>query len=49
MPYALSVGAVSIFIGLIPAAYGVPNWIIFPAGIISLYAIVHFFGKKVEE
>lgn len=49
MPYALSVGAVSIFIGLIPAAYGVSNWIIFPAGIISLYAIVHFFGKKVED
>lgn len=49
MPYALSVGAVSIFIGLIPAAYGVPFWIIFPAGIISLYLIVHFFGKKVEE
>ncbi len=49
MPYALSVGAVSIFVGLIPAAYGVSNWIIFPAGIISLYAIVHFFGKKVEE
>lgn len=49
MPYALSVGAVSIFIGLIPAAYGVSNWIIFPAAIISLYAIVHFFGKKVED
>lgn len=49
MPYALSVGAVSIFIGLIPAAYGVSGWIIFPAGIISLYSIVHFFGKKVEE
>ena len=49
LPYALSVGAVSIFIGLIPAAYGVSNWIIFPAGIISLYSIVHFFGKKVED
>lgn len=49
LPYALSVGAVSIFIGLIPAAYGVSNWIIFPAGIISLYAIVHFFGKRVED
>jgi len=49
LPYALSVGAVSIFIGLIPAAYGVSNWIIFPVGIISLYSIVHFFGKKVEE
>ena len=49
LPYALSVGAVSILIGLIPAAYGVSNWIIFPAGILSLYAIVHFFGKKVEN
>ncbi len=49
LPYALSVGGVSIFVGLIPAAYGVSNWIIFPAGMISLYAIVHFFGKKLEE
>lgn len=49
LPYALSVGGVSIFVGLIPAAYGVSNWIIFPAGIISLYGIVHFFGKKVED
>ncbi|WP_372644245.1 Na+/H+ antiporter NhaC family protein [Ancylomarina sp.] len=49
LPYALSVGGVSIFVGLIPAAYGVSYWIIFPAGIISLYAIVHFFGKKVED
>ena len=49
LPYALSVGGVSIFVGLIPAAYGVSNWIIFPAGMISLYAIIHFFGKKLEE
>ncbi len=49
MPYALSVGTVSIFVGLIPAAYGVPFWIIFPAGLLSLYLIVHFFGKKVED
>jgi len=49
LPYALSVGGVSIFIGLIPAAYGVSYWIIFPTGIISLYLIVHFVGKKVED
>jgi Na+/H+ antiporter NhaC len=49
LPYALSVGAVSIFAGLIPAAYGVPFWIIFPAGLLSLYLIIHFFGKKVED
>ncbi|MRT91884.1 Na+/H+ antiporter NhaC family protein [Ancylomarina sp. 16SWW S1-10-2] len=49
MPYALSVGAVSILVGLIPAAYGVSNWIIFPTGMISLYSVVHFFGKKVED
>ncbi|MCZ4694134.1 Na+/H+ antiporter NhaC family protein [Ancylomarina euxinus] len=49
LPYALTVGSISIFIGLIPAAYGVSYWIIFPVGLISLYSIVHFFGKKVEE
>lgn len=46
LPYALTVGAVSIILGTIPAALGVSSLILFPAGLITLYFIVRFFGKK---
>ena len=49
LPYALTVGGVSLFLGTIPGALGLPAWIIFPIGIATLYFIVHFFGKKVPE
>ncbi len=48
LPYALTVGLVSIFIGTIPAAYGVSSWILFPLGIIAMYVIIRVFGKKVD-
>ncbi|MBI9038290.1 MAG: hypothetical protein JEY97_09175 [Bacteroidales bacterium] len=47
LPYALTVGLVSVFIGTIPAAYGVSSWILFPLGIIAMYLIIRVFGKKV--
>ena len=47
LPYALTVGAVSVVIGTIPAAYGISSYILFPLGIIVLYLIVVIFGKKV--
>ncbi len=46
MPYALTVGGVSIFIGVLPAAIGIPAWITFPAGIVILLLIVKVFGKS---
>ena len=48
LPYALTVGGVSIFAGLIPAAYGVSSWILIPAGFILLYLIVKYAGSKSE-
>ena len=33
MPYALLVGVVSLLVGTIPGAYGVPVWILIPVGI----------------
>jgi len=45
LPYALSVGAVAIFAGTIPAAYGIPVWILFPAGVLILYFVIIIFGK----
>ncbi|MCF8336172.1 MAG: Na+/H+ antiporter NhaC family protein [Bacteroidales bacterium] len=46
MPYALTVGGISIAVGTIPSAYGIPSYITFPAGLLLLFLIVHFFGKK---
>lgn len=47
LPYAALVGAVSVFIGTIPAAYGISSWILFPAGIAVLYLILLITGRKV--
>jgi Na+/H+ antiporter NhaC len=49
MPYAVTVGAVAILIGSIPAAMGISSFITFPLGLAVLYAIVQFAGKRVEE
>ncbi len=49
LPYALTTGAVAIFIGTIPASYGISPWILFPAGIGVLYLVIHFFGKPSES
>ena len=43
LPYALTVGIVGILIGTLPAAYGLPSYILFPVGIFILFLIVHFF------
>ena len=48
MPYAVTVGLVAILIGSIPAAMGVPSFILFPIGFVVLYAIVHYAGKKTD-
>ena len=48
MPYALTVGSIALFVGIIPGALGVSSYITIPVGIIVLYLIVHFFGKSAE-
>ena len=48
LPYALSVGCVSVVIGSVLSAYGVSSWILFPLGLIILYMIVSVFGRKVN-
>jgi Na+/H+ antiporter NhaC len=47
MPYALTVGGVSLLIGSIPSAYNVPLWIIYPVSIALIYLVIVKFGKKV--
>jgi Na+/H+ antiporter NhaC len=46
LPYALTVGGVSIIIGTIPSAFGISSWILFPLGLLVLFFIVRFVGKK---
>ena len=46
LPYALTVGGTAVAVGTIPSAYGVPGYITFPAGILLMWLVVHFFGKK---
>ena len=48
MPYAVTVGTVAVVLGSIPAAMGVPSYILFPIGLIVLYSVVHFIGKETE-
>ncbi|HZK07514.1 MAG TPA: Na+/H+ antiporter NhaC family protein [Bacteroidales bacterium] len=49
MPYALTVGAVAIVLGTIPAAFGVSVLILFPVNIAVLVLITQFFGKQVPK
>ncbi|GAA5220880.1 Na+/H+ antiporter NhaC family protein [Membranihabitans marinus] len=46
LPYALLVGMVAIFIGVLPASLGVSSWILFPTGILVMYFIIRKFGKS---
>jgi Na+/H+ antiporter NhaC len=48
LPYALIVGVVGTLFGTLPAAYGVPFYILFPLNIAILYLIVVVFGKRVS-
>lgn len=45
--YSLTVGAITVVFGYIPAAMGVPVWILLPLGMIILFLILKVFGKKV--
>lgn len=49
LPYALTTGAVAIFLGTLPASFGISPWILFPLGIIGLYLVIHFLGKPSEK
>ncbi len=48
LPYAVTVGIVSVLFGTLPAAYGVPFYILYPANILILYLIIVLLGKKVN-
>ena len=47
LPYALTVGFVSLFIGTIPVAYGLPIYISFILGFVLLFFIIRILGKRI--
>jgi Na+/H+ antiporter NhaC len=48
LPYALLVGIVALGIGTIPGGFGMPPWISIVVGIVVLWGVLKFFGKKAE-
>ena len=45
IPYALTVAAVSLFLGYIPAGYGISPYWLLPAGAAVLFAVVRWRGQ----
>ena len=46
MPYALTVGSIALFVGVLPTAFGLPSWVAFLLGFAALGLIVRMVGKK---
>lgn len=47
--YALTVAGLSILFGYLPAGFGLPVVIVLPLGMISVFATLKIFGKKVTD
>ena len=47
MPYALTVGATALLVGVLPTALGLPSWVAFLMGLAMLWLVVRLVGKKV--
>jgi len=47
MPYALTVGAVAVLVGVLPTALGLPSWAAFLIAFAVLWVVVRLAGKKV--
>ena len=45
MPYSLTVAAMALLIGYLPAAFGMPSWICFVLATALMFIIFRFFGK----
>ena len=48
MPYALIAGSIALFLGTIPAGFGVPWWILLGLGFILLFIIVNKYGISTD-
>ncbi len=48
IPYALTGGIVAILVGVLPAGYGVPWFLLLPSGFVVLIAVHRFLARPVE-
>jgi len=48
-PYALTVCAVALLIGYLPAAAGAPAWLVLPIGAAALLGVVFFVGRRLHD
>mgnify|MGYP003315000751 FL=1 len=48
MPYALIAGSIALFIGTLPAGFGVPWWLLLGLGFILLFIIINTYGKSTD-
>ncbi len=49
LPYAVTVGAVAVLVGTLPAGFGMPWWVGMLGGAGILYCVARFVGQPVEE
>jgi len=48
-PYALTVCAVALLVGYLPAAAGVSPWVLLPLGALALVGIAQVFGRRLHD
>ncbi len=46
LPYALTTGAVALFVGVLPAGFGLPWWLLLAAGAAVLVVVWHLVGRS---
>lgn len=46
MPYAITVGATALVVGVLPTGFGLPVWLSYVMSIAILYLIIRYMGKK---
>lgn len=49
MPYAITVGAIALLVGVLPAGFGLPVWLSYVVGIVVLFLIIRYLGKKSSD
>lgn len=48
MPYALTVGAIAILCGYLPAGYGMNPWLMLPIGLVVCLVVIFVVGRRAE-
>lgn len=49
LPYAIIIGMVSIFVGIIPAAFGIAPWLLLLIAVMVISLIIRFVGKRTDN